>query len=115
MTVDDRCAHVAKPEGQCWKTAVAYGYCREHVGFAKEEQEALAVLDEKWKRAQKIKAQLGEEILRNHVLAISPERVPEEVCREYRNAWYRCEYLENLRFSRRPGDPIPVEVNEDTA
>lgn len=108
------CAHKLDTGAPCWKAPVAYGYCATHVVNAPEERAAMTTLQSAVRRARQEMDDMGESILTAHVVALSPERVPEDLCRDYRALRHRYNYLAAVLRDRTPGTPLPAEVTMRT-
>jgi hypothetical protein len=109
MTTDRICVFQILGEGQCWRLADASGYCAAHVKESPEEIRAHETLISQIQTAKRTLDEIGEQILKSHVVW-GDDPVPIELRREYRNAWYRWNYLTNVHNTRRPGSPLPAEV-----
>lgn len=95
---------------QCTLPSVEYGHCAKHVAHAPEERGVyMAICDEVSKAESKLR-EVGDEILRVHVVAETREPVPLDVQRTYRALWHRRNYLRSLQQSHVPGEPIPMEM-----
>lgn len=107
--MNETCVYEVAGEGRCWRPVEAYGYCRVHVAYAPEEQAAYEILVSRIQLARARLDEIGEQILKSYVL-FADDPVPEDLKRDYRNAWYRHNYLVSIRNNRRPGAPLPAEV-----
>jgi hypothetical protein len=109
------CEFVLDTGRRCWRTPMRHGHCAEHMRHSYEDKRAVETLQSAIRTARREMDELGDSILTAHVVSISPERVPEDLCREYRALRYRYNYLTSVLRDRRPGDDLPAEVTMRSA